>query len=70
MNEFIQCLAGRRTKTKKAGHLPDLYNAWPDAGQRPKTQDMSGEIRTSSNPTLEAERIVLACTNGSVIHYK
>jgi len=34
--------------------LPDLYNAWPDAGQRPKKQDMSGEIRTSGNPRYAA----------------
>jgi hypothetical protein len=37
--------------SRKSGHLPDFYNAWPDAGQRPKKQDMSGEIRTSGNPT-------------------
>jgi hypothetical protein len=34
--------------------LPDFYNAWPDTEQRPKKQDMSGEIRMSGNPTHEA----------------
>jgi hypothetical protein len=42
-----------RHGAEKAGHLPDIYNAWPDAGQRPKKEDMSGEIRTSGNPSSD-----------------